>query len=216
MQEEMNFHNFLPCSASNLEEWQVTGGLHTIWSCSSAQMCWSHISHAGANPMLPGRKWQASVAQINDQRFLSYLKFKIMSRVGDITIRRDFDWIHCTHTLNSWLVASWQRIYNSLTVTTAHIKSSTELVAISSQSSSTAVSRDSLNYSFSQLNPESGLNSHSAGPNRNHNFLTILSLLLIYFFHGNIFSKSLRSNEHLPWSSYSGFQASCHNKLKEI
>jgi hypothetical protein len=50
----------------------------------------------------------------------------------------------------SSLVLSWQRIYNSLTVTAAHIKSLTELIASSSQSSSTAVTRDSLNSNSSR------------------------------------------------------------------
>jgi hypothetical protein len=57
-----------------------------------------------------------------------------------------------THTSvsQSTLVVSWQEIYNSLIVTTAHNEVFfAQPNAISSQSSSTAVSRDSINYSNS-------------------------------------------------------------------
>jgi hypothetical protein len=110
----------------------------------------------------------------------------------------------------SSLVVSWQRIYTSLTVTTVHIKysfqswtsKSTELVAISSQSSSTAVSRDSLNYS-----------SYSLGTDQPENIVSIviaqqyLDCWLLIRCSGNVSTESLPSNKRLLWLRYySGFQ----------
>jgi hypothetical protein len=77
------------------------------------------------------------------------------------------------------------------------------LVAISSQSSSTAVSRDSLNYSSAGLG--SSLYSPGADPTENTVFIAIaqqyLDCCLLIRCRWNLFTESLRSNERLLWLS---------------
>jgi hypothetical protein len=99
-------------------------------------------------------------------------------------------------SFQSSLVVSWQRIYNSLTVTTSHTLSllftgysevSTELsVAISSQLPSAVASRESLKYYSLSWSGILG-----ADPTEN--------------------TVSIFIAQRLLWLSYTGFQASCHN-----
>jgi hypothetical protein len=95
------------------------------------------------------------------------------------------------------------------------LKSSTELVDISSLSPSTPVSRDSLNYHSSGLG--SSLHSLGAAPTENTISIVIahkyFDCCLFILSHGSLFTESLPSNERLVWLRYSGFQASCHNML---
>jgi hypothetical protein len=92
----------------------------------------------------------------------------------------------------------------------ADFQISTELVAISSQSSSTAVSRDSLNYLSAGL----GSSLYSLGEDARENIVSIVIALqyldccLFIRCRGNMFTESLHSNERPLWLRYSGFQAS--------
>jgi hypothetical protein len=102
-----------------------------------------------------------------------------------------------------------------------HVKSSlyrltfkSQLIShlFSSHSSSTAVSRDSLNYdSFL------GFSLYSLGADSTESTLSIviaqkyLDFCLLISCRGTLFTESLPSNERLIWLRYSGFQASCHN-----
>jgi hypothetical protein len=86
-------------------------------------------------------------------------------------------------------------------------------LGVSSQSSSTAVSRDSLNYHSAGLG--SSLYSLGSDPTENTVCIVIaqqyLDCCLLIRCSGNLFTESLHSNERLLWISYSGFQASCHS-----
>jgi hypothetical protein len=43
-----------------------------------------------------------------------------------------------------------------------------------------------------------------------------LDCCLLIHFHGNIFTESLSSNEHILWLRYSSFQASCHSIIDAV
>jgi hypothetical protein len=94
----------------------------------------------------------------------------------------------------------------------ADFQISTELVAISSQSFSTAVSRDSLNYHSAGLG--SLLYCLGSDPTENIDSIVIVQQYLDYCFfvrcRGNVFTESLHINNILLRLRYSGFQASCH------
>jgi hypothetical protein len=99
----------------------------------------------------------------------------------------------------------------------ADFQISTELV-ISSQSSLTAIQRNSLNYRSADL--RSSLYTLEVDPTENTVSIVIaqqyLNCCLSTHCHGNLFTKSLPSNERLLWLHYSGFQASCHNIINNV
>jgi hypothetical protein len=92
-------------------------------------------------------------------------------------------------------------------------------VAISSQSSSTVISRDSLNY-YSSTGLGSSL--YSLGGDLTENAVSIvvaqqyLDCCLRICCRWNMFTEPLLSDESLLWLHYSGFQASCHNILDYV
>jgi hypothetical protein len=141
------------------------------------------------------------------------------------------------HNLQSQpsLVVSWQRIYNSLTLTihskchctTAYMISSlrslvlsfTNAVPILNHLFSISLSQETLSNNFS-VGLGSSLYSHGADPTENKIFVAKAQQ---YFYcclrircRGNVISESLPSNKRLLWLHYSGFQASCHNINRHV
>jgi hypothetical protein len=119
--------------------------------------------------------------------------------------------LHTYEDSQSSLVVSWQRIYNSLTVSTAHSKSSLHslipFLAIPSQSSSTAISRDSL--IIISAGPGASLYSLGADPTENTVSIVIAQqypdCCLCICCRKNLFTESLPRNERLLWLRYFGF-----------
>jgi hypothetical protein len=109
----------------------------------------------------------------------------------------------------------------SLAVTAGHMKSFCAAALsqldclsgdISSQSSSTVVSKDSLNYSLSLdriliiwLRGVSNRKHHF------HRYRSKISRLLLIRCRGNLYTESLPNDERLFWLRCYGFQVSCHS-----
>jgi hypothetical protein len=118
-------------------------------------------------------------------------------------------------------VVSWQRIYNSLTVTTVYIKSSLHRMTFKSQLNSLPTLPNHLRLPSQEtpsIIPSAGLGSSlytiRADPTENTVSIVIaqqcLDCCLFIRCCGNLFTESLPSNDRLLWLSYSGFQASYH------
>jgi hypothetical protein len=116
--------------------------------------------------------------------------------------------LHTRQGSQSSLVVSWQRIYNSVTVTTAHIKHSNHTLTFNNSSSLL----NHLRLPFQEtpsIIPLVGLGSslYSLGADPTENTVSIviaqqyLDRCLFIRCRGNLFTESLRSNERLFWLS---------------
>jgi hypothetical protein len=116
---------------------------------------------------------------------------------------------------NRILATDFSSVYTSLTPNTTFkavssqvdFQISTDLVAISSQSSSTAVSRDYLNY-YTSLRADPTENTVSIVIAKKY-----FDCCLLIHCRCKLFTELLPRNERLHWLRYFNVQASCHNIL---
>jgi hypothetical protein len=132
--------------------------------------------------------------------------------------------LHTLYGSQSSLVVSWQRIYNSLIVTTAYIKSPHHSWTYKSHAKS-SLHRLTFNLSHFRLLSQ-GTSSilfsrpwilviqPQVGPNSKHRFhrysSTIPQFLLACSLPREPVHRVVACNKCLLWLRYSGFQASCH------
>jgi hypothetical protein len=121
-----------------------------------------------------------------------------------------------TKSSQSSLVVSWQRIYNSLTVTAAHhevfFAQPNSFLAISSQLFCQLPTPETLSIFLSAAwDPRYIVSGRT---HRKQCLSTIVSLLGVVA--GNMFTEQLPNNVRLLWLHYSGFQESFHNMVNVL
>jgi hypothetical protein len=121
-----------------------------------------------------------------------------------------------TAAFQSSPVVSWQRIHNSLTVTTAHMMFSLHNLIPFFPSVLNHLQLSSSSDSLNSDSAELGSSLYSLGADPTENTVSIViaqqffACCLLIRCCANVFIELLSSNERLLWLRYSGFQASCY------